>query len=88
VLLVTGLSGACFSTMQATLVYLASPPEMRSRIYGVLSMCIGFGPLGFLHIGLLADWIGAPGATFVSGAEGLIALALTRRVWRPLLAPP
>ena len=88
VLLMTGLSGACFSTMQATLVYLASPPEMRSRIYGVLSMCIGFGPLGFLHIGLLADWIGAPGATLVSGLEGLVALLLTRRVWGPLFAGP
>jgi len=29
-----------FSTMQATLVYLAAPPEMRSRILGVLSVCI------------------------------------------------
>ena len=30
-LMLTGLGGAGFSTMQATLVYLASPPEMRSR---------------------------------------------------------
>jgi MFS family permease len=85
VLLMTGLSGACFSTMQATLVYLASPPAMRSRIYGVLSMCIGFGPLGFIHIGLLADWIGAPNATLASGIEGLLVLLLTRPLWRPLL---
>jgi hypothetical protein len=34
-LLLTGLGGAGFSTMQATLVYLAAPPEMRSRILGV-----------------------------------------------------
>ena len=43
VLLVTGLANAGFSIMQATLVYLAAPPEMRSRIYGVLSVCIGVG---------------------------------------------
>ena len=30
-LLFTGLGGAGFSIMQATLVYLAAPPEMRSR---------------------------------------------------------
>ena len=40
-LLFTGLGGAGFSIMQATLVYLSSPPEMRSRMLGVLSVCIG-----------------------------------------------
>ncbi len=84
VLVATGLSNACFSTMQATLVYLAAPPEMRSRLFGILSACIGVGPLGFLHLGLLADWIGAPSATIASGAEGLIALLLTHRLWLPI----
>ena len=28
-LLLTGVGGAAFATMQATLVYLAAPPEMR-----------------------------------------------------------
>ena len=37
-LLFTGLGGAGFSIMQATLVYLSSPPEMRSRMLGVLSV--------------------------------------------------
>ena len=54
VLLVTGLANAGFSIMQATLVYLAAPPEMRSRIFGVLSVCIGVGMIGFIHLGLLA----------------------------------
>jgi len=84
VLVATGLSSACFSIMQATLIFLAAPPEMRSRLYGVLSVCIGLGPIGFLHIGLLASWIGAPGATMVTGVEGLIALALTHRLWRTI----
>jgi MFS family permease len=85
-LLVTGLSGASFSIMQATLVYLAAPPEMRSRIYGVLSVCIGLGPLGFLHLGMLANWIGAPRAILITGVEGLVVLVLTRSLWRPLLS--
>ena len=81
-LLLTGLGGAGFSTMQATLVYLAAPPEMRSRILGVLSVCIGVGPVGFIALGLLADVIGAQWATMASGSAGLLCLVLTRPLWR------
>ena len=87
VLVTTGLANAGFSIMQATLVYLAAPAEMRSRIYGVLSVCIGVGPLGFLYLGLLADAIGAPAATAISGVLGLVALVVTRRWWRQLGYP-
>jgi MFS family permease len=83
-LLLTGLGGAGFSTMQATLVYLAAPPEMRSRILGVLSVCIGTGPIGFVWLGWLADAIGAPNATAVTGSAGLLALSLTWRWWREI----
>jgi MFS family permease len=83
-LLLTGLGGAGFSTMQATLVYLASPPEMRSRILGVLSVCIGTGPIGFVWLGLLADAIGAHWATALNGAVGLLAMVLTRKLWRAI----
>jgi hypothetical protein len=81
VLLVTGLANAGFSIMQATLVYLAAPPEMRSRVFGVLSVCIGVGMIGFLHLGWLAGVIGAGGAVATIGVEGLAALLLTRRWW-------
>jgi len=81
-LLCTGLGGAGFATLQATLVYLAAPPEMRSRILGVLSVCIGTGPIGFVWLGLLAEAIGAHWATAVTGIVGLLAMALTWRLWR------
>ena len=81
-LLVTGLSGAAFATLQATIVYLAAPHEMRSRMLGVLSVCIGTGPLGFLLLGWLADRIGAAEATALTGGLGLLALAATRPLWR------
>jgi hypothetical protein len=55
---------------------------MRSRILGVLSVCIGTGPVGFIALGMLADAIGAPWATAASGFAGLLALLLTRRLWR------
>jgi len=85
-LVFTGMGGAGFSIMQATLVYLAAPPEMRSRVLGVLSVCIGIGPIGFVHLGLLADAIGAPSATATTGIEGLAVLALTFRWWRVVLS--
>jgi len=81
VLLLTGLANSGFSIMQATLVYLAAPPEMRSRVFGVLSVCIGVGMIGFLHLGWLASIIGATWAIVTIGAEGLVALLLTRRWW-------
>jgi MFS family permease len=87
VLLLTGVANACFSIMQATLVYLSAPAEMRSRVYGVLSVCIGVGMLGFIQIGLLAGLIGASWAAAATGVAGLIAMGLTRRWWRPLGAP-
>ncbi len=75
-LLFTGVTGSAFMTMQSTLIYVLAPAEIRSRIFGVLSVCIGLGPLGFLHLGLLADWIGAPYAT------ALIGLRRPRRAGR------
>jgi MFS family permease len=87
VLLLTGIANACFSIMQATLVYLSAPAEMRSRVYGVLSVCIGVGMVGFVQIGLVAGLIGASWAVAATGVAGLLVLLLTRRWWRPLTAP-
>ena len=81
-LLLTGLGGAGFSIMQATLVYLAAPPDMRSRLLGVLSVCIGVGPIGFVMLGLEADAFGAHWATVATGLTGLLVLAVTRPLWR------
>ncbi len=83
-LLLTGLGGAGFGTMQATLVYLAAPPEMRSRILGVLTVCIGTGPIGFVWLGWLADRVGAHNATAVTGVLGLLAMAATWRWWKDI----
>jgi MFS family permease len=84
-LLVIGLGGSAFSIMQATLVYQSAPPEMRGRMLGVLATCIGIGPLGFLHIGLLAEAIGAQAAIVVTGLDGLVVMLLTWRLWRPVV---
>lgn len=81
VLLVAGLGFACFGAMQSTIILSATPPPLRPRVMGVLAVCIGGGnPLGILHVGLLADWFGAPTAVAIVCVEGLIAMALV--AWR------
>jgi MFS family permease len=81
-LVLAGIGGAGFAIMQPTLVFLATPAEMRSRVLGLLSVCIGLGPIGFLVLGGLAEVVGAPAATAMMGAAGLVALAAARRWWK------
>lgn len=78
----TGITGACFAVMQTTLLYRAVTPDMRSRMLGLLSVCIGAGPIGFLQIGILAELLGARTAIVILAIEGLIALALSFPLWR------
>ncbi len=81
ILVAAGIGGACFATMQSTLTFLGASPEMRNRAMGVLTICIGTGPIGFLHLGLLADWLGPDTAVIVIAVEGLVMLALALLVW-------
>lgn len=86
-LLLNGMGGVGFSVMQATLVYRLAPTEMRVRLLGVLSVCIGVGPVGFLYLGFLADVLTPRAATLAMGLQGVLALLLTRRHWLPALRP-
>jgi MFS family permease len=79
-----GVGGAGFASMQATLIYLSVPPEQRSRALGVLSTAIGTGLVGFLQLGLLAEWLGPAIATAVVCAQGILVLAATWPVWKAL----
>ena len=71
-----GIGGACFAAMQSTLTYLGASPEYRSRVLGVLTLCIGSGPIGFFNVGWMANIWGAPTALFVMSLEGLFVLLL------------
>ena len=83
-LLLVGIGGAGFSVMQATLVYLHAPVEMRARLLGLLSVCIGVGPVGFFYLGFLAEAVGAQAATVALAAQGLLAILVARRWWRAI----
>jgi MFS family permease len=79
--LVCGITLAGFAVMQGTIMFLAARPEVRSRVMGVLTVCIGAGPLGMLHVGWLADWLGAASAVQIMAIEGLVALAAVALIW-------
>ncbi len=81
-LLVAGVGQAAFSVMQSTIVFLAAPVERRMQAMGLLTMCIGVGPLGFLMLGWLAEGFGATAAAVVSSVAGLVVLGCTWRWWR------
>jgi MFS family permease len=84
VLVAVGLAGACFSSMQSTLTYVVAPPAMRSRMFGLLAICIGAGVIGSVNVGLMAEFFGASAALQIIAVEGLIPLVLIGVGWRAL----
>jgi len=84
VLIAGGFGTAGFGNMQSTLMLTEAPAEMRSRLMGVVTVCIGTGPLGILMIGLLSDHVGPRDAVLIMATLGLAAtialsVALRRR---------
>jgi MFS family permease len=84
-LFLIGLVGVGFSVMQTTLVYRCAPEALRARMLGLLSMCIGTGPLAFIYLGLLADLFTPRVGTLLLAVQGVLALIATRRWWQPVL---
>lgn len=84
VLFLGGFGIAGFATMQSALILANTPPERRNRVMGVLAMCIGFGPLGILHVGFLANQFTAAIAVTVIAAEGVLALGIAGYLWPEL----
>ena len=77
ILWMAGLGMAGFGAMQSTLVLTLAPKDARSRLMGVLSVCIGCAPIGLFNLGLLADIFGSQVALTITSSIGLFALLLT-----------
>ena len=84
ILFLGGIGFAGFGAMQSAILLSRAPEALRTRMMGLLAVCIGTGPIGLLHIGLLAEWLGAPVAVAISASEGLLALALASWYWPEL----
>jgi MFS family permease len=88
-----GCGQAGFSTMQSSITMLATPPAMRGRMMGLLSVCIGAAtPLGTLEIGVVAAAFTVQHAIAVNALVGLLllgpAVMLTPLVWQRVSQPP
>ena len=82
VLIIGGFGTAGFSTMQTTLMLTEAPAGMRSRLMGIVTVCIGTGPLGVLAAGALARELGPRDAVLVMASLGLVATAVLSAVLR------
>ncbi|MFQ6026983.1 MAG: MFS transporter [Dehalococcoidia bacterium] len=76
-LLLAGMGQAGFSTMQATILLLSSPPEMRGRIMGSQGLVNGVGHLvGGSEIGAIASAFGISLAIGLNAGVGLALILL------------
>ncbi len=85
-LLLAGIASAAFGAMQSALVLMNAPVNFERQMMGLLSVVIGTAPIGFLHIGLLADWLGVVAACTLVAVEGLVAMAWALWRWPRLLS--
>ena len=86
VLFIGGFGTAGFGNMQSTLMLTEAPPEMRSRLMGLVTVGIGAGPLGILAVGVLAEPLGPRSAVLVMAAVGLALTAWL--AWALRAKPP
>lgn len=88
ILLLSGLAVSGFAAMQGTLLMHGTPPAMRSRVMGLLSLAIGAAPFGILMVGALSEWLSPARALTVMALAGLACLALAAAAWPDLRQSP
>jgi len=81
-LVLGGFGSAAFANMQTSLIITHAPPHIRSRLMGLLTVCIGMGPVGILLVGALASLLGALHAVDTIELSGLLAVIAAGLVWR------
>ncbi len=87
-LTIGGMGQAGFGTMQSSITMLSAPAELRGRLVGLMSFCIGVGtPLGALEMGLLAARVSSQWAISINALAGL-ALLIPALVLTPLVRAP
>jgi MFS family permease len=83
VLFVGGFASALYNIFQTTIVIDATPDRLRSRMMGLVTVCIGTWPLGTMIAGALSRPLGSLGALGALGGCGLVGLGLIAAVARP-----
>jgi MFS family permease len=78
-----GGAAACCDALGQTLLQQVVPDTSRGAAMGVWFFSLGFGPIGFVAIGALAEVIGAPMALVATGVA-LLAVAALAVAWSPM----
>ena len=74
-LTIGGIGQAGFGNLQSSITMLSAPAELRGRMVGLMSFCIGVGtPLGGLEMGLLATRVSSQWAISINALAGLALL--------------
>tara|TARA_B100000700_G_scaffold331721_1_gene467500 strand:+ start:243 stop:1556 length:1314 start_codon:yes stop_codon:yes gene_type:complete len=87
IVLLIGLVAAGFTTMQSTLIFTVSKPEMRGRLFGLVVACIGTGLIGNANIGLMGELFGGSKAISITALEGIVPLIIIGFLWKELRKP-
>ena len=76
-LAIAGSAAACIDALEQALLQVVVDDSERGRAMGLWTICLGFGPIGFVALGILAGALGAQTAQIVAGAAmALIAMGL------------
>ena len=81
-LMIGGIGQSAFANMQTTLIILHAPANIRSRLMGLLTVCIGSGPVGILLVGVLADFFGPLLAIDMIAVTGFVLVVWAGWAWR------
>jgi MFS family permease len=81
-LAIGGFGSAAFANMQTSLIVLHAPVHIRSRLMGLLTVCIGMGPLGILLVGTIADFVGPMLAIDLVASTGFVSVCVVGLMWR------
>ena len=81
-LTIGGFGSSAFANMQTSLIVLHAPAAIRSRLMGLLTVCIGTGPLGILLMGFIAAAVGPRLSISLVASVGFVLVALSGLYWR------
>ena len=88
-LMILGLVGAGFGTMQATIIMLVARKDIRGRALGVMALAIGVMPAGLLVTGAVASRFTPSVALGINAGVGLglvvVTALLSTDVWRRIV---
>ena len=88
-LVILGLGGAGFGTMQATIIMLVARKDIRGRALGVMALAIGVMPAGLLTTGAIASKFSPSVALGINASLGVglvvITALLSTDLWRRIV---